>query len=201
MREGCVLINRGETSARAGAPQAQCQGRPARCRAAHVQVLELRQVSPHERIAMKIVHSTAALPRHIQRNIVEAPGGCWLWTRSRSRDGYGSASFNNKTHQAHRLVYTLLRGAPPPGKQLDHICRVRHCVNPDHLDPVTNLENQKRSPLTPAGMVLCAQGHALTHDGHQRRCSICAAEYQAANREAKRQYCRDWRKRLREVRA
>ena len=74
------------------------------------------------------------LPPHIKSGICEDPDtGCWLWLKSRSRDGYGWTSLGDKTYQAHRLVYRLLAGEPPEGTVLDHLCRVRHCVNPAHL--------------------------------------------------------------------
>jgi len=135
------------------------------------------------------------LPRHIRRNIVEGADGCWLWTRSRSRDGYGWASLEDKTYQAHRLVYVILRGEPPEDLVLDHLCRVRHCVNPAHLEPVTPAKNLLRSELTPAGAKVCAKGHAFIHNGHQRRCPVCLAEYNAANRESKIAYLREYRRR------
>ncbi len=119
----------------------------------------------------------ASLPRHIRRNMDLGDGGCWLWNRSRSPDGYGWASLNDRTHQAHRLIYQLIVGPVPPGLQLDHLCRVRHCVNPDHLEPVTPRENQRRSPLTPAGMERCAKGHEFSQWYTQRRCLTCKAEY------------------------
>ena len=135
------------------------------------------------------------LPYHIRRNIEEGANGCWLWTRSKSCDGYGWASLGNKTHQAHRLVYVLLRGEPANGLVLDHLCRVRHCVNPAHMQPVTSHINILRSELTPAGMRNCAKGHAFIHNGRQRRCPKCLAEYEASRREKKIQYLREYRRR------
>lgn len=117
-----------------------------------------------------------ALPRHIRRNIGPSESGCWLWLRSRSTDGYGWASLNNKTHQAHRLVYALLRGEPAAGLVLDHLCRVRHCVNPDHLEPVTPRENLRRGE-TPTGATTCDEGHPLSPYRGQRRCLLCLARY------------------------
>jgi hypothetical protein len=119
----------------------------------------------------------AVLPHHVRRNIVEGNDGCWLWTRSRSRDGYGWASLHNRTHQAHRLIFEIVSGPVPDGLILDHTCRVRHCVNPAHLEPVTPGENLRRSPLTPAGMERCAKGHEFSQWYRQRRCLICFAEY------------------------
>lgn len=137
----------------------------------------------------------ATLPAHIRRNIELDPSGCWLWTRSRSSDGYGWASLANRTHQAHRLVFTLLRGEPPAGTVLDHLCRVRHCVNPDHLEPVTNRENLARSMETTTGMEVCKLGHPLSPMKWQRRCPTCLAAYEAARAGQKRAYLREYRQR------
>lgn len=127
-----------------------------------------------------------SLPLHFRRNVTDGPGGCWLWTRSTSPDGYGWASYGNRTHQAHRLAYRLVMGEPPDGMQLDHLCRVRHCVNPAHLEPVSPGENLRRSPLTTAGMVTCSKGHQLVQYHNQRRCMECLADYKEANRERNR---------------
>lgn len=124
-----------------------------------------------------------SLPLHIRRNIDEGDGGCWVWNRSRDRDGYGWASLNDKTHLAHRLVYSLVKGDLEPGMVLDHLCRVRHCVNPAHLDQVTSHENLLRSPLTPAGAAMCVKGHGLSRWNGQRRCLICRADYQKARKD------------------
>ena len=80
---------------------------------------------------------------------VEVTGACWLWTASCSRNGYGQ--WNDGTGRmvtAHRQAYETLVGLVPVGLDLDHLCRVRQCVNPDHLEPVTRLENLRRGPST-----------------------------------------------------
>jgi hypothetical protein len=70
---------------------------------------------------------------------------CWIWDGGRAGTGYGLFhSESGKTVPAHRYAYELLRGAIPAGLELDHLCRVRDCVNPDHLELVTHAENLRR---------------------------------------------------------
>lgn len=77
---------------------------------------------------------------------VGSDSGCWNWTAAK-RSGYGAYYVDGKMRLAHRHAYELLIGAIPPGMQLDHLCRNRSCVNPQHLEPVTDSENKRRSPL------------------------------------------------------
>ena len=67
--------------------------------------------------------------------------GCWLWEGAVSSDGYGSISVSGKSAWAHRVSYTVFRGEIPTGLTIDHICRVRCCVNPAHLRVLTMREN------------------------------------------------------------
>ena len=76
---------------------------------------------------------------------------CWEWKGIKDRDGYGrfhSHKTNNNTGtvtvRAHRFAYELLVGPIADGLQIDHLCKNRRCVNPDHLEPVTQLENIRR---------------------------------------------------------
>lgn len=74
-------------------------------------------------------------------------GGCWLWTAAVDpTTGYGKFHIgpDQRTCGAHRFAYELLVGPIPDGLVLDHLCRVRHCVNPQHLEPVTVGENLRR---------------------------------------------------------
>jgi hypothetical protein len=71
--------------------------------------------------------------------------GCWLWQGNIHPDkGYGIMRRGGLTRRAHRFFYETLVGPVPDGLELDHLCRVRHCVNPDHLEPVTHAENLRR---------------------------------------------------------
>jgi hypothetical protein len=80
------------------------------------------------------------------RYIPEPNSGCWLWLGAVSDNGYGSAwdSKNKRVLGAHRYVYESMSGPIPEGHDLDHKCRVRSCVNPNHLEPVTRKENLLR---------------------------------------------------------
>lgn len=95
---------------------------------------------------------------------------------------------------AHRISYEMLIGPIPSGLQLDHLCRVRHCVNPQHLEPVTNRVNSLRGISLPAQnhrKTHCPQGHAYTPDnvyyhGAGNRWRICATCQKARSTEYKR---------------
>ena len=78
----------------------------------------------------------------VTRYVVNADG-CWLWQGYINAFGYGV----NRRGLAHRVYYQSARGPIPRGMELDHLCRVRSCVNPDHLEAVTHLENHRRSAV------------------------------------------------------
>ena len=79
-----------------------------------------------------------------QRSIPEPNTGCWLWERSIGSHGYGNA-FNGKTVcVAHRLSYEAFKGPIPNEYDVDHLCRVKTCVNPDHLEATTKAANRRR---------------------------------------------------------
>jgi hypothetical protein len=77
-------------------------------------------------------------------NRVDAFGDCWIWTGPLDRYGYGNFSVREKSAIAHRWLYSTLVGEVSPGLELDHLCYVRECVNPDHLQPVTRAVNSGR---------------------------------------------------------
>jgi hypothetical protein len=106
---------------------------------------------------------------------------CWLWIACITQDGYGQFWCNKKLQYAHRLSFELHKGEIPKGLTIDHLCRVRHCVNPDHLDSVTNKENILRGIAPSAQNAVkthCVQGHEYTTENtyrHKRgrECRIC----------------------------
>jgi hypothetical protein len=92
---------------------------------------------------------------------------CWVWQRFINPAGYGMKRVGPATRLAHRVYYVARFGAVPEGLELDHLCRVRACVNPDHLEPVTKRVNILRGEGTGAKYARrthCAQGHPLSGD-------------------------------------
>lgn len=71
-------------------------------------------------------------------------GECWVWCARLNRNGYGRLSVGGRELMAHRLSYEAHVGPIPDGLLLDHLCRVRQCVNPAHLEPVTHQVNTLR---------------------------------------------------------
>ncbi|MCE5309611.1 MAG: HNH endonuclease [Acidobacteriales bacterium] len=77
-----------------------------------------------------------------------------------ARDGYGDVYVpGRRTTQAHRVAYEVFRGPIPEGLHIDHLCRVTCCVNPDHLEPVTPAENNRRAG---SAVTHCSRGHEYT---------------------------------------
>ena len=90
---------------------------------------------------------------------VEFTDSCWLW-RGALAHGYGRFRVEGRLVGAHRYAYEFCVGPIPDGLQIDHLCRVRHCVNPDHMEPVTQRVNILR------GEGLAAQHARATHCPH-----------------------------------
>lgn len=90
-----------------------------------------------------------------EKNIDRQPNGCWLWTRAKV-NGYGVMWISTKPTRhslTHRLAYEHWVGPIPTGKEIDHLCRTRACANPAHLEPVSHLENVRRSPMAKASPI------------------------------------------------
>jgi hypothetical protein len=139
--------------------------------------------------------SISQTPERRRENIAETSrvdaNGCWIWTGHVMPTGYGLSSLNARKEYAHRVSYTVHVGPIPDGLHIDHLCRVRLCVNPDHLEAVTQAVNNQRAS---AARTHCRSGHPL--DGMRRNgtyfnrycltCNRARARAQGAARRAKR---------------
>ena len=116
---------------------------------------------------------------------VQSEGDCWCWTAGLVGGGYGQFHHDGKPNYAHRWLYERAIGPVDPKMTLDHLCRTRRCVRPDHLEVVTRGENVLRgvSPAANAARAThCPAGHAyagpnvsMKKDG-SRRCATCHRE-------------------------
>lgn len=119
---------------------------------------------------------------------------CWEW-RAAKEAGYGRFGRRDATSQAHRISYENLVGPIPEGLVLDHLCRNRSCVNPEHLEPVTIGENVLRGETLPAKLKArthCINGHeyslANTHWLNNKRfCRACNRERMQRARDKKKE--------------
>jgi len=129
----------------------------------------------------------AAKDRFFDRISPEPNSGCWLWTGATNLNGYGCFSPSQKRNSsvyAHRFSYEMHVGPIAEGMVIDHLCRVRCCVNPAHMEIVTRGENVRRG-IAPAHVArragTCERGHPLAKDnviGRQKpRCKTCHHEW------------------------
>jgi hypothetical protein len=127
------------------------------------------------------------LERLYEKISPEPNSGCWLWTGALNRDGYSNFMFCGQSTVAHRASYILHKGNIPPGLEIDHLCRVRCCVNPDHLEAVTTAENIARSPFSlpnkRRAQTHCIHGHVFDEINTyrdrttgKRQCRICSRD-------------------------
>lgn len=117
------------------------------------------------------------LQEYIKDRVSPEPmSGCWLWLLSDGNHGYPQGYANGTVVLAHRISYTAFKGEIPKGFDVDHICRNKPCVNPDHLEVVTPEENRRR------------QGLAVTHCIHGHKFDESNTLYRTANFRDKRRH-------------
>lgn len=142
--------------------------------------------------------------RLLAKRRINPDTGCWEWTGYILPNGYGNVLRNKYVH---RIAYAEFRGPIPDGLVIDHLCRVRHCFNPDHLEAVTFHENLLRGEGTQAQharQTHCKNGHpfegenlVMTRAG-ERRCRECIRAY--GRSDAQRDYRKKWEERNKEKR-
>jgi len=127
-----------------------------------------------ERVISMLFDST--LPLKFWQRTYADPSGCWRWVAACTAGGYGCLRIDGWRY-AHRLAYEAFKGAIPHGLEIDHLCRVRSCVNPLHLEAVTPRENMKRG-IGHGSETHCPRGHAYNRantyrHGGKRYCRMC----------------------------
>lgn len=111
---------------------------------------------------------------------------CWEWQGSTQSSGYSRLSYRGRTWLGHRFSYEAFHDDIPNGMQIDHLCRNRICLNPDHLEPVTQRTNILRGSgvsAVNASKQRCPQGHPYSVVGTDRICRICRARNQKRRRD------------------
>ena len=121
------------------------------------------------------------LDRLFDKVSVGLPSECWEWIASTNQDGYGQFWVEDERYRAHRLMYSLINGGVSKGKVLDHLCRNTACVNPFHLEEVSQRANIHRGE-TNANKTNCPQGHPYNKENTyispegKRQCRTCQRE-------------------------
>lgn len=124
--------------------------------------------------AWKTKHSLGPRPaavRFWEKVDLNGAGGCWLWEASLFLSGYGQFQIGHTKIRAHRWAYEREFGPVPDGMVLDHLCRVRRCVNPAHLEAVTERENVLRGEgpsAHNARKTQCINRHPFDHANTRR---------------------------------
>jgi HNH endonuclease len=118
---------------------------------------------------------TPLIDRFEEKYIPEPNCGCWLWIGAISQYGYGRMLVGGRLVLAHRFSYQTYKGPLIQGLELDHLCRMRCCVNPDHLEQVEHIENVRRGAVIETH---CKWGHPWDEkktwmNGKWRFCRAC----------------------------
>lgn len=132
--------------------------------------------------------SMPAIERFLEK-VEVTKAGCWLWTAAKtgSTHRYGAFVWNGQQSTAHRFAYEFWRGPIAEGMSVDHLCRTPPCVNPDHLEVVSQGENILRGDTLPAfnaKKTECVRGHpfdlfnTLNAANGSRQCRTCKRERQ-----------------------
>ena len=131
---------------------------------------------------MKRITREEVIDKFHSSYVVSLVTGCWEWIKATNEDGYGTIYVGLGKHvKAHRFSYELYNQLIPKGLEIDHICGIRCCVNPQHLEIVTHIANILRSNCPPAinaRKTKCIRGHTFSihntyYETTGRRCRLC----------------------------
>lgn len=137
-------------------------------------------LTPEQKAGLAAASDRNRARRRIAASTIDPETGCWNW-QGATTVGYGRIKMGKKLALAHRVSYELHVGPIPAGLHLDHLCRNRQCVNPAHLEAVTQRENNLRgvgAPAVNAKKTHCHRGHDLANarvTGGKRECRYCCA--------------------------
>lgn len=127
----------------------------------------------------------AALRKYVTDRCIMGDG-CWEWQLSKGNHGYPQGCLPKETGQAvslaHRMSYMGFKGEIESGMQIDHLCKNKNCVNPDHLEQVTQQLNIRRQFSGMEDTALCARGHDpswFLNSKGRRECRECRRHSQA----------------------
>lgn len=120
--------------------------------------------------------------RFFEKLYIEQNTGCWIWTAQKNKFGYSLfRGFKSISQSGHIFSYKFFKGGIPEGLELDHLCKNRSCVNPNHLEPVThfiNLERANHWSIKNKNKTHCIRGHEFNQENTYllnglRRCRVC----------------------------
>ena len=129
-------------------------------------------------------------------SLADKSGDCWIWNGTTGAGGYGTFWLDGKHNKAHRMAYRYSGGELPDDLTIDHLCRVIRCVNPEHLEAVTNEENASRAWKHRVRGDRCRRGHVYEGNSfidHKNaiQCVLCRRISESERRKRKQTHCKN----------